>query len=319
MAVHIGIAKTGTTSIQRYLVRNRELLLDRFGLLIPRTSSVGVGHHAIAVDLNEPPRSPELRIPDLARRLRAEFEASGAERALLSSEWLGFSHHPERLPEVLGTDDIDIVVRLRRQDQWLESMFREQLKRTGSVTDIDEYAAKPRIQRVADFDSLLGRWSAVAPVERTRVGLFPPGEPGRSIEVDLLADVGVVAEDLPVPDRPTKLALNRHSLAYLEEQRARGATITPSSGDFVLRALARFSRREPDPPQWRHHLDPQRRRRYLDGFLEGNANVARHYLGRDALFSDAPSDGPWEPYPGLDDETRAQIEVDIEKLTERRS
>src|SRR5437588_5600820 len=143
--LHIGCEKTGTTSIQKFLRANRELLA-RAGILFPRApgeeNQMGL---AVAAQSEFGPlrrkifklRSwPEVDAfrEKLGRGLEQELTGSAFRRAIMSGEHcssrLVSPAEVEWLRDFLRQffDDITVVVYIRRQDEFLLSTYSTDIK-----------------------------------------------------------------------------------------------------------------------------------------------------------------------------------------------
>ncbi len=166
--LYIGAAKTGTTTIQNILRRNRVSLLEQ-GFHVPRAGQDGTGQH---IDLPAIAFSGESRADldrhfDIRSRPRAErrrrfideLEAEIAEpprchTLLLFSEHMFYSDAGE-IPayrELLSrfADRLECVLYLRRQDRWLGSLSI-QIRKTDprwpltlEAGPVDDYSLRVR-------------------------------------------------------------------------------------------------------------------------------------------------------------------------------
>ncbi len=141
--LHIGCEKTGTTSIQHTMFLNRDVLLNSMGVLYPQSLG-GTNHWKLAVfTCNQDIRLTKHLQKDedinlFREKLRKEFlkEVNETDPAVvvISNEWL----HPRvqepeefnRLKDLLSevTDDVQIVLYLRKQDKLATSLYSTSLK-----------------------------------------------------------------------------------------------------------------------------------------------------------------------------------------------
>ncbi len=166
--IHIGTHKTGTTSIQFFLIEQRDRLREG-GIFVPRAGT-GIldapnGHHNIAYDLCGD--SNHDRGLTGAVDLIAELRDSTAPTAVISSENLQFLH---AFPETLRKFDQDLaaigydrtyLVYFRNQDDYFTSLY-SQLAVTQRLPDatfqsLREQAAAQgyivdRVNRRFEFD-----------------------------------------------------------------------------------------------------------------------------------------------------------------------
>ena len=168
LLLHIGTHKTGTTSIQRFCGANRDALRER-GIWYP-PADVGkfpshYAHHRIAHAIAD--RDPEFDASDAAhffRRVRKQMKPG--EVCLISAEPMyrhmlpdpypdggpakleleeansRFDRYAETVRDNLGSFDVTVLVMLRRQDSFLESLYAEQILATSYTGDINRFATE---------------------------------------------------------------------------------------------------------------------------------------------------------------------------------
>jgi hypothetical protein len=179
VVLHVGMRKTGTSSIQFFLRDNREALASR-GVLYPTTPG-RARHQRLSLSVKSPvelERSPEwLReAPSdparfrkrFRRRLLTEVEKSGLSRVLLSDEDLFGSAYPTlrrlgRWSWRIGRS-VRVLVYLRRQDDHLVSCYQQEVK-LGSVERLADWA-RHDMSSLYDYHArLLQQRRLLAPTE----------------------------------------------------------------------------------------------------------------------------------------------------------
>ena len=127
--IHIGRHKTGTTSIQHFLALNEDLLLNRYGIYYPEIGRDPLMkyHHPLFRDWAENKKNLDLH---LINKIIENAKRKSASRILLSSEVLSRDSITEtkwiQLKEAFN-EEILIIVYLRRQDKYLQSMYAEEI------------------------------------------------------------------------------------------------------------------------------------------------------------------------------------------------
>ncbi len=125
--LHIGIGKTGTSSIQNMLVSNYEKLLQQ-GVLIPKSGlKYGMAHHGLA-NLQEDEFSKDTK--EIYNALVDEIDSSSADKVIISSELFSYVKHGyiKQIHEFLKKYDVTIVFYVREQVKLFESGFLQNLK-----------------------------------------------------------------------------------------------------------------------------------------------------------------------------------------------
>lgn len=214
LILHIGTTKTGSTSIQAVLARNRAALAAQ-GVLYPK--SPGDPQHdllAFALMENHVQRdrmetslwrglAPEVRIAQFHQELDDELRAApaGTRRVIISTEFIYIllrqPSEVQRLHDLLAPhfDSMKVVVYLRRQDAHFTSLYT-QLLRSGEVVAPDQLKMRPRPLHELDYAKMLDRWVAVFGRDAIVPRLFEAPEGGRFDAVqDFLEICGVTLPD----------------------------------------------------------------------------------------------------------------------------
>lgn len=178
MYLHIGVEKTGTSSIQQFLRINRDALKES-GLLFPRAPGAE-NHMALAAAAQNERKRDDLRLiygldsvakihdfrKQLAEKLLAESEEAGCHTVVLSGEHCSSRLTTPAEVELLWrmlqslTHDIRVIVYLRRQDEFLCSTYSTDVK-SGFTGPMKLPSAELRDQRY-NYYPLLQRWNSVA-------------------------------------------------------------------------------------------------------------------------------------------------------------
>jgi len=185
IVLHVGVEKTGTTSIQAFCARNADALLTK-GVLYPEgfgpqnhmalAAAVGPLDRVKHIGPTEGWRGPEDQARFRAgatRRLRAAARRVRGGTMLLTSEHLSSRLHAPQvaaLREMLAplAEAIDVVIYLRRQDELVLSLHSTYAKSGGTR----ERAWLETISWL-DYDAFLGRWETVFGRDHVTVRRFP--------------------------------------------------------------------------------------------------------------------------------------------------
>ena len=172
LTLHVGTHKTGTTSLQRFVLANADLLAEQ-GLYVPKTP--GKYRHR-----NEDRTACFLRYmahnelfgyyPDedfgsmaLQDALVVTEALESRDDVLLSDEriWYDAARKPEywkairNVSENLGFDSFRIVVYLRRQEDLAVSLWEQFAKQTIMRRSLNDYLKSKRAISVLDYHSVL--------------------------------------------------------------------------------------------------------------------------------------------------------------------
>jgi hypothetical protein len=293
--VHIGLHKTGTSSIQAFLRKNKPALLER-GWLYPRTGWTAGGHHNLAYEL-----LGRKRFSEAAGRLsELEAEIAQAPNAIVSSEELEFLELAEvrRLKAAIGERETRILVYLRRQDALIGSTYAQQVKMGARMKPFDDYALASLYNPRFDFAQLLSRWGGVFGREALEVAVVSDETAGPRLYDDFLARVGLgEAADLPRPGKRMNESPTAAEIEILRRaaDKARRPGRPPRPQDMLqLQEIAAALVEETPALQGagRLALSPQMYARVAARFGPGNARAAAMVSGkpmRRALAFDAYS------------------------------
>ncbi|MCR4946538.1 MAG: hypothetical protein K5929_06315 [Lachnospiraceae bacterium] len=301
--LHIGTPKTGSTSIQNFLYENRDLLSEK-GLFYPdmgfdyRNIVHSVNGHFL-MNLNPNNKKCEkghTKTYDEGFEKLYEM-AEEHDKILLSEEKLWYWYRtdaPEgafwiELKEKLTAHDIDcrIIVYLRRQDSFMQSLWSQRVKVGIRKDSLEEFLKESYPN---DYYRYLNALSDVFGKDHMIVRSF---ERSRFKNGDLLEDFLEIF-DMDIhdgfkvgdPEQNQKL-----EGSYLEMRRMMGhlpeyAVHSPYPGNLFQKIQSRNYFDE-DFKKY-HPIDSDKLSDFLKGFEESNSLVAREYLGREdgKLFDD---------------------------------
>lgn len=316
LVIHIGIEKTGTTSLQHYLYLNEaRLAAHGIGLLhgagVPNNRQLA--HYASAQERDRIPSTWQGEaIPEgmawydvMYQRVRAEIEAlpASVQTVMVSSEHL---HSRLRtVEEVRRVADlfqglfqsVDVVVYLRRQDRLAVSLYSTSLRAGWAHGNVLPKAGVAR-QHYYDFAQLLDRWASVFGREHMVVRLF---ERGRFVQGSLYADFldacgcpqlfGLLEEPpshneaLSAVGATALLAINQAVARFMgEEERVVGRRIRCEMAEALTQ---RYPNGKPTVNRARAH-------EFLSDFAASNAEVERRWFGGVAVFGTEINEYPEE-------------------------
>jgi len=124
--LHIGIGKTGTSSIQKMLYDNIELLKDNSIFFTTKGMYQHAHHHIAVYGVNEIPKSAKNLIKDILE----DFEASNCKTMILTSEQFIYCKpfYIETLATLLEQYLVEIIFFVRRQVEYVRSSFLQKIK-----------------------------------------------------------------------------------------------------------------------------------------------------------------------------------------------
>lgn len=312
LLLHIGTHKTGTTSIQRFCSQNRKRL-RRQGIWYPPIDlgpfEKHYAHHALAHSIASP---PDGDIGDDVRTFleRVARKAKSGEKVLLSAE--PFYRHRLEAPDGLGAPgadggdplddfgryvravadalqsfDVTIMVSLRRQDDFAESLYAEQVLATGYEKSIHRFVEERTA--LLDYEARIGEWADVFGDVNVDVRLYESGATRTAVEQAFIGWIGLDWDERfdvkqrynPTPSRP-----------MIEFKRMLGTRGQPPAVHRVQRNWIEDleARCAPDrlPDIGSSYLSTDERMSMMTRFDDGNTSLAKRLALGDRLFAGSP-------------------------------
>lgn len=182
LVLHIGTHKTATTTIQATLARNRKNL-RKAGIWYPAYSEVfpGMSDHNAHLDIAKGLMSDSRRFtPERVARFfevlhKKATAVNDVDTVIISSEpfyrglagnegsyWEKRERYVHDVRSVIPFDDAQVMVVLRRQDDYLESLYNEHVKVTRYSKDIWSFFGDYRSR--FEYKQQIQLWSTYFPV-----------------------------------------------------------------------------------------------------------------------------------------------------------
>ncbi|MCR8550908.1 hypothetical protein M4578_24035 [Salipiger sp. P9] len=280
--IHTGLHKTGTTSLQKAFFDNRRVLA-RQGLLYPDTglspNPGNWGHHELALALRQQESGEALW-----QALRAEADASGLDRVLVSSETLSHLPYP-RLPNaapyrliarIFAGYEIRVVTYLRPQADMIAALYRHNVKATGERRDLFDCMAQmaPRLEYQHYLNTIaLGLGDAAITLRRYLPDQLVAGD----VIADMAALTGIDLGDGFRPlEAPRNPGLSAEGLAAMLAANRRLA----DAPEALRRERLRIVKAHPARAFERHDLLSDETRHAIWAlYRRKNAQIAQRFLG----------------------------------------
>jgi hypothetical protein len=297
LTLHIGTEKTGSTSIQRFLAKNR-VRLQEAGVLFPLAPGLDNQRALTAIaeenledsalqeifDIQTPDDLQRFR-QDLHGKLEKELREARCSHVVMSNEHCSSRLRDPAQVEYLRTflgeffDRIRILVYIRRQDDFLVSTYSTMVK-TGRTNPIHVPSARGQLRRYDHWD-LLSRWAEIFGRENIICRKYDRSE---LVDGDIIHDFGAQAGVPTTPDyeRPvmTNESLDAEALEFLRIfNRYYNRTGHRSQ---LVQALASIS----NGPLVT--LPEDELVKFMGLFTESNEKVAAEYFGGPIEGSDNP-------------------------------
>lgn len=332
--LHIGLEKTGTTSVQQLLKSNRAALLSQ-GTLVPTSLHPGNNFYLAMASfssfrpdglLKAEGIKNQARLDAFRRKVLTKFQAelkaaSSAKQVLISSE-----HLQSRLTSVediqllksnlesVGLTDFEVLVYLREPIRIALSHHGMAIKK-GVFVDESFFAPNhPRVSQILGFQQSIEMWQQVFGAEALRVRLYPEGQKAAALIDDFFAVTGVRRTGLNLDsDAKRNVNLSHGALQILNQ-----VNLASRESGKQLGSMAFFDRLERHVPGKGLVADQSMVEKFSTYYADSNEWVrARFFSHQSALFEQPlkPSDSREAP-PEIADAVGA-LKAALELLDER--
>jgi len=342
--LHIGYGKTGTTSIQDYLYKNRKTLVEQ-KILYPDEFMFNCpmnvrNHNMLGRALAGRYGWYKMKPSDYIAQFEAQSRQIKSDKVVISAEsmtggvqpweyntaekyWEAVSWSINNAAGVFRDFDVVIIIYLRRQDQWLESAVNHTIKYGGLMPErlrtmsdhelIEMYSVR------MDYFRTLECWASGFGRENIKVRILDKNRVKNSGVVEDFLDAAEIEQSV-LPDRKSAVAVRNRSFPrdFLEIKRVLNQIPKRKYEERVIvEYLKTLSREQSDENEKRWPLiDSETRKNIMDRFRVSNKRVACEYLqlGNQDLFGESlDMDEPESSYPGMDIEKALSILLRLDR------
>jgi hypothetical protein len=280
LILHIGRHKTGTTSLQKFLSLNDRVLLDQHDILYPTSGRRGHYHHpvfwSVINDNNAIDSEVTVRVTD-------EAKEHNAKTVILSSEILSRPSVTKDQLRVIKNEfqifDISILVFLREQHDFLESVYAERIKKGLLCYPNNIYT----IDKELNYYTFIKKYADVFGNDNIIV-LTYKNNPEHSIFNDFLNALGCTSNNRFIFPRRKNVRLPWmyiEILRILNSKKRVREKLTANKMKKIMKVANKIIPGIIDRPR---PLSIKERSDIMDSYEETNNMLAREYLGRDNLF-----------------------------------
>ena len=187
--LHVGLHKTGTSAIQRFLRRNSSLLEEK-GIYYPKDSLGGDAQHAFPLVLR---RKDPLGDIDYAQKWIADcgrYCKAHNLSLLISSEIFSESIRNEELAKLLKPFDTSLIIYIRRQDLLIESVINQIFKQALQIHPDDVWMKRDN-KYIVDFTRRVRQWRETIPNCNIIVRRYDSRSLSGPLEIDFINTLGI--------------------------------------------------------------------------------------------------------------------------------
>jgi hypothetical protein len=303
LILHIGTEKTGTTAVQNFLYKNRDILLqNRVGLLdsIDYPNNRKLYAYCLPEDeFDDYFWDLNIRDVDAKRQYFKNFEQEledeisnleqQVETVIISSEHfhsrLKENQSIEKLKSVLEKffDEISVVCYFREQGAVIKSLYSTAMK-NGHTDTLEAFTNKClKNEHYFDYNRFLNKWADIFGKENIKARIFSRNTLYKS---DICMDfMQLVDEKLPLNDFEHASEHDNPSLGrvgvFLARISNRFNPRYDKQGKRSFRSRLFLKLIEKNPVSYIGHLEFRRKREVRDFYSESNRQFARTYLQMD--------------------------------------
>lgn len=293
--LHIGTHKTGTTTIQKFLSRNRQNLLSK-RVLYP---SSPVSHHDLLQ--NKGKDKPWGLNFDAWEYLLKEIKSEKPDKAVISSENFSrlYFEDVSKVRDYMSEFRPKIIVYLRRQDEYFASLYCQAIKTAHHWDSVKKHILDNKAY--ADYYKILEPWKKAFGKENIIVRVYEKEQLPEGLLNDFLQSINLDAHKLDFKKgqssnispsiKKIKIIrlLNNITIGMMSIEKKK---VTGLSYRFLIseNPISRLIERLPNFLISNELMSTQERINLLKEFEESNQKVAKEYLGRQdgKLFYSTP-------------------------------
>ncbi len=296
--LHIGTTKTGTCAIQEFCAKNQKVLNQK-GYCFPKMpfSYPGFGRRRNALFLQRPVIRDGVRRPEEETRrflegmevIRQNFETY--DNVILSDEGIWAASSEGRAPDWAKLkaycDEhrfaVKIIVYLRRQDAFIDSLWRQRVKGTRSRRSKVSHSREEYLENILqmsrfDYCAGLKKIADVLGRESMTVRRYDRKSfPGGMIQADFLEAVGLGLTDEYVIPRPTNNESLTENTCEIKRIINSLPDLTGGESNFLREHLLKISAVSGE--EYKSSMfSAGEARRFTEQYRQGNREVAKVYM-----------------------------------------
>ena len=297
--LHVGLEKTGTTSIQKILNKRRDRF-EALGFYYPKQFAVGLNTLLAAMFLRNPMARPNFRrlinqhggtqeshIEAMNAALSEELTSVEADNLVLSSEFLGAGADHARLKAWCDSlaKDTEVIIYLREQCSFLIS-YRSTYWKGGGVTEpFETFEEKTDFPLNMNAEAVLNRLEQVFP-DKVTVRVFHPerlssGDAGQ----DFIACLGLSEQADEFALRRTNESLSLVGAEFLKKINANFPPARNGKRNIARDGMIKdIGEIDGQGDYGKDTLSPDQVRKIQSIFKDGNEAVRARYFPKEKVL-----------------------------------
>ena len=320
--IHIGLPKTGTTSIQ-FACYNNSVFFKNHNILYPKIGLLGPGQQKlVAFFMNEDEKRKSLlthqheykTFDHYLSKIKKELSEQEFKRVVISSERFSELSREASLKSIsdqLIEFDVQIIVWIKRQDHLLESLLAQNLR------VLNEQPIEKMLENsMFNLKEKLELWEDIFGLKSMHVRHYKSDLDNKLI-TDFLNIIGIDDySGFTFPQR-ANTRLSRDALHFLNHECELEFGSTKYQ-NLIRYCLVPYSLKHPTRKKYKYISAPALRIELLQNHLSDNKLIGQKYFeDEELLLKEIPnSNDSWEPYPGLSDQVNSNIRRFIQETQE---
>lgn len=264
--LHIGTHKTGSTSIQNVLFKNRELLIKK-GFYYPEVIDNHTAQHHLAWLLVNNDFTKAEQYLNTEMEKAAEL---GCDSIILSSEEFEFLYGLERISFFNKFGSVQIIAMLRRQDDLIEAEYNQSVKMptVRYSKDIYQFYIEKNFSVRINYSHVMQNWLKAYGTSSVKIVSYDLERKERSLLLNFFKLLGLNINDLADnKSYDENVSLPNNALLYLSRLNAR-EDITTEKHFAAIRYLSELFKGSRDT-----FIDSELREILLGRYRIMNANL----------------------------------------------
>jgi hypothetical protein len=303
--LHVGLPKTASTAIQSFADVNRERLSESTCVYYPPGDTLTGKQHALIScafigPVDGDGRFRGVKVPDkhsAIRQIVSEARKHSCDSVLLSSELFNRATIPAtiRKKKNLGGvkefvmlkeyfDEINVVLVVRRQDEWVESYYNQSVKspHMKCVMTLDSEINRLENNDRLDFNRQAEAWAKHFGRESLLIIPFEKGQIRETVLHTFFDAVGVnIRENEYVFEKITSnKSISANSAYVFQKLNACNFSISHEQRVQLVRKLINFDSQVGYETQYARLMSYEQAKMLVERYRESNDELAKKYLGR---------------------------------------
>lgn len=278
--LHIGVGKTGTSSLQRFLLHfNNEVEAQGFHILKTGCDPQMAAHHLLALSFGFSKKNNDEFSEEVYRALREEILLAGQKNIIISSE--NFHSHVtetklQNLRRTMVDQQVKIILYVRRQDEWIDSAYR-QFSEMDNIHTVEQIIEKAIKNRAIDYEWQVDKWESCFGEGSIILRVYQSGQLKRDTVHDFAQIIGLeLTAEMKQFDLQSNPSISAAQAEILRIVNCVSAN-KKNTRDAVLQVLRADT--SIDDSKY-HYMSDRTREGLLSYYAEGNAKLAKKYFGR---------------------------------------